>query len=95
MKSDMIKKDNQGKVNLLIEGIMEVLRDTLKTIGDEIELTDNNYGFTTAWLEDDQVWWDKSSEGVFYDQHIDELTELCALYDTILKTLEEIEDEEN
>ena len=75
----------------MIESIMEVLRVTLTELGGEYSLTCNPYGFTTAWIENDvEVWWDKDGSS----PKMSELTELCALYETILMTMEEIETED-
>lgn len=79
--------NNEG----MIEEILGVLRDELNELGGEYNLTSNPYGFVTAWLEEGvEVWWDKDSTAF----KMDELTELCALHETILRTVKEIEDDE-
>ena len=77
------------------DDLIAILRDKLKEVGDrnsdyECNLTENPYGFATAWIEDDvEVWWDKVAGAM----QLDEVTELAALYDTILKTEKEIEEQ--
>ena len=76
-----------GQVSTLISDVMDLLRKALTRLGGEYNLNYNEYGFCSAWLENDvEVWWDKTADA----PHMDELTELCALYETICKTEEEI-----
>ena len=84
------KTKNECVMSQMVEDMMSVLRDTLKELGGEYSLTCNPYGFTEVWLENDvEVWWDKDGTG----PKMGELTELCALYDVILATIDEIENE--
>lgn len=77
------------------DDLIAIVRDKLKEVGDrnsdyEYNLTSNDYGFATAWIEDEcEVWWDKVAGAM----QLDEVTELAALYDTILKTEKEIEEQ--
>jgi len=73
------------------EMLMDACREQIKKFDGELNLTSNNYGFCTAWLEDDEVWWDKDLDHM--DSEMSETTELSALLDTILKTEKELEDE--
>lgn len=90
-KTREIRECNEGKLALIVEDALSMCRDLLHELGGEFNLTDNPYSFTTAWLEDDQVWWDKDSD---HPMVMSEATEVLALYETILKTLDEIEAEE-
>lgn len=76
-----------SKDDVRIEDIMSEIRETLKQCDNEISLDTNPYGFVTAWLEDEEVWWDKD-ESAF---KMGELTELCALRDTINDTIASVE----
>ena len=86
---------NDPRMQLVRDDLIEILRDKLKEVGDrnsdyEYNLTENPYGFATAWIEDDvEVWWDKTSNAM----QMDEVTELAALYETICKTEKEIEEQ--
>ena len=82
---------NKGRIDSMIEDITGLIREVLHEVGGEYDLTANPYSFTTVWLEGDEVWWDKDySETPI---RMGELTELCALYDTIMKTMKEIDNE--
>lgn len=86
---------NDPRMQLVRDDLIEILRDKLKEVGDrnsdyEYNLTENPYGFSTAWIEDDvEVWWDKTANAM----QMDEVTELAALYETICKTEKEIEEQ--
>ncbi len=80
---------NEGIIAQMKENMMSVIRDKLTELAGEYDydLTENQYGFCTAWLENgSEVWWDKSADAI----KMDELTELCALYEVIVKTENEI-----
>lgn len=84
MTTSEIIKRNDAVINKMTEDMMSVLRDTLNELGGHYSLVCNPYGFVTAWLEGDEVWWDKDGTG---PKNISELTELSALYDVILLTI--------
>ena len=92
MTTSEIKKRNEAVINKMAEDMMSVLRNTLNELGGEYALVCNPYGFVTAWLEGDEVWWDKDGTG---PKNIGELTELSALYDVIIDTINDIENQED
>lgn len=82
---------NDPRMTVVRDTLLEVLADKLTELGGEYDLTYNEYGFRTAWLENDrEVWWDKTADAM----NMDEVTELAALYDTIIKTEQEISEQE-
>lgn len=85
-----VKDMNKVRIATMVENIIGLIREVLHEVGGEYDLTANPYSFTTAWLEGEEVWWEKDySETPI---RMGELTELCALYDTIVKTMEEIDE---
>lgn len=88
MKMENVYKKHEGVITAMIEDIMNVLREEVKELGGEFDLTANDYGFRCVWIKNEcEVWWDKNLGSM----KMDELTELCALHETIVKTLKEIE----
>ena len=87
--STELKVINTPIINTMIGEMGQILRRTRDSLGGEFDLTANDYDFKSAWLEDGEVHWDY----VGGQRNVDAsaLTELCALYDTIIKTVEEVE----
>lgn len=77
-----------GRMERVRDDLIEILRDKIKELGDPnndwlYDLVDNQYGFASAWIEDDvEVWWDKKCGAM----QMDEVTELAALYNVICET---------
>lgn len=71
----------------IVEYTMGLIRDEITSLGcTEMNLSLNSYGFVKVWIEDDgSVWWDKNNA-----YFMSEITELWALYDTIIMTKEEL-----
>jgi hypothetical protein len=76
-----------NKDDMMIEDIMSEIREMLEQRDNKISLDTNPYGFVTAWIDDDGVWWDKDKSAF----KMGELTELCALRDTINDTIASVE----
>ena len=87
--STELKVINNPIISKMIGEMGQILRRTLDSLGGECALTANDYDFETAWLEDGEVHWDYVGGQCNVDASA--LTELCALYDTIIKTVEELE----
>lgn len=86
-----VYKKHDGTIAKLNKEIMNVLREEVNDLGGEFDLTANDYGFRSVWIENEcEVWWDKNQGSM----KMDELTELCALHETIVKTIKELEDDE-
>ena len=73
--------------DFLISEVLDEIREFLDGHDGEYNLSENHYGFKTAWLEDDEVYWERED-----NRHpkMGELTELCALLESLEATEEKI-----
>lgn len=100
MKGIAILKGQTDAIYQLIEKISALLVEVIKEYDGEIDLIGNDYGFVSAWLDEDGVCVSVRSEedGVWWDSTVvnkmDELTELCALYEVVKATIMGIESED-
>ena len=60
--------EKEGIIEQMREDIQSVIRNKLTEVGGEYDLTDNIYGFCSAWLDDGAVWWDKSAYAIKMDE---------------------------
>ena len=75
--------------DFLISEVLDEIREFLNEHDGEYKLYANDYGFKVAWLEDDEVYWEYEDPSNRYPK-MGELTELCALLESLEATEEEI-----
>lgn len=73
----------------LISEVLDEIREFLDGHDGEYNLSANDYGFKVAWLEDDEVYWEYEKPSN-RNPKMGELTELCALLESLEATEEEI-----
>lgn len=75
--------------NFLISEVLEDIRGFLNEHDGEYNISANDYGFKVAWLEDAEVYWEYEDPSN-RNPKMGELTELCALLESLEATEEEI-----